>query len=126
MPITIITVGISLIHSGIFSMSSMMPGCILTELAEEFLDAGACKHFLEREAREDRACGKDADRDQHPQRRLMRGLVMLLVVRLAEEGLEHQPPGIERGQPRRDHGHQEAVERQRIMRGVRGFDDRIL
>ena len=64
----------------------------LHRIAEEFLDAVAGEHFLEREAGQDRSGRKHADRDQHPERALMRGLVVLLVVRLAEEGLEDQTP----------------------------------
>ncbi len=73
-------------------MSSMMCGFIFSELAEEFLHAVAGEQFLEREARQHRSGREDADRNQHPQRAFMRGLIMLLVVRLAEEGLEDQPP----------------------------------
>jgi hypothetical protein len=52
----------------------------------------AGEQLLEREAGEDRTGGEDADRDQHPQRGLVRGFVMLLIVRLAMERLEDQPP----------------------------------
>ena len=65
-------------------MSSMICGCIFSELAEELLDAVAGEQFLERKARKDRSGGQNADRDQHPQRALMRRLVVLLVMRLAD------------------------------------------
>ena len=72
--------------------------------AEELLDAVMTgEQLLEREAGEDRTRRQNADRDQHPDRALMRGFVVLLVVRLAEEGLEDQTPGIERRQTGRHH-----------------------
>ena len=69
-------------------------------LAEEALDAVTGEDFLERQAGQDRADGEEAERDQHDHRAFVRVLPVLAVVRLAVEGLEDQPPGIERGQQR--------------------------
>lgn len=60
--------------------------------AEELLDAVTGEQLLEREAGNDGADREHADRDQHPDRSLVRGLVVMLVMRLAVEGLEDQAP----------------------------------
>src|ERR1700753_2956531 len=98
----------------------------LQGLAEEFIDTIAGEQLLERKAGQDRARRQDTDGYQHRQRSFMRGLVMLLVVRLAEEGLEDEAPGVKRGQASRDHRHQVTIERQRVVRYVGGLDDRVL
>ena len=98
----------------------------LERLAEELFHAMAREHFLEREAGQDGACGENADRHQHPHRRLVSGLVVMLVVRLAVERLEDQAPRIERGQAGGDHRHRETVEGERIVRDIGGLDDRVL
>jgi hypothetical protein len=66
----------------------------------------------------------------------MAGMCMIVVVMRvlcgslarAEKGHEHEAPGIERGEARRDQRHQEAVGGSARMDGSRigGFDDRIL
>ena len=54
-------------------------------------------------------------------------LVVVMVVRLAVEGHEDQPPGIERGQRRGDDRHDEAVARRRVpVTRVGRLDDRVL
>ena len=98
----------------------------LEGVAEEFLHAVAREQLLERKTRQQRSGGKNADGNEHPKRRLVGCFVVLLIVRLAVEGLEDQPPRIERGQARRDHGQQETVKREWIVRGVSRFDDGVL
>ena len=99
----------------------------LQPLAEELARRVAGEQRLERKAGEDRSGGQHADREQHPQRALMRGLVVLLIVRLAEEGLEDQAPGVERGQPGREDRHQEAIDTPTDCASRIGrFDDRVL
>ena len=56
------------------------------------LDAMTGKQFLEREAGQDRTHGEHAERDQHRVRAFMRGIVVMLVMRLAMESLEDQTP----------------------------------
>ena len=68
------------------------PRMHLHRVAKKFFHAVAGEQFLEREAGKDRSRRQNADRDQHPDRGFMRGLVMLLIVRFAMEGLEDQPP----------------------------------
>ncbi len=67
-------------------------GIHLQRLAEELLDAVTGEQLLERKAGKDRARRQHEQRNQHHQRALVRRLIVMLVVRLAEEGLEHQAP----------------------------------
>src|SRR5579871_3400305 len=87
----------------------------LQGLAEEFFDTMAGEQFPEGKTRGNRPDGKKADRNQHRQRRFMRGFIMLLIVRLTMEGLEDQAPRIKRGQRGRSHGCEKAKGRDGVM-----------
>src|ERR1700745_2389237 len=74
----------------------------------------------------DTAEGQKTERPQHGFRRLMRGLVVLAIMRLAMEGLEDQPPGIKRGQRGGEERHYKTVARHRTLADQRGPDDGVL
>src|SRR6478736_9454766 len=82
--------------------------------------------LLERKPREHRTGGKEAERNQHHHRTLMRLAPVLAVVRLAVERLEDQSPGIKRREQCRDDCANEAVKGHRILADEGSLDDRIL
>ena len=56
----------------------------------------------------------------------MRGFVVRLVMGVAVEGLEDEPPGIERGEAGGAKRHQEGIEGRRVLARISGFDDGVL
>ena len=99
---------------------------LLERLAEELLNLVAGEIFLEWPAREDRSGREHAERNENDERAFARRLVVAQIVRRAMEGLEDQPPGVERGQPRRDHGQREGIGREDVLAGERRLDDGVL
>ena len=112
-------------------------------LAPERLVAPADEEIAEGHAGESRADRQHCERNQHHQRRFMRGMIAVAVIpvtmtvmrarqarrpvaALAEESHEHEAPGIERGQSGRDVGAPERVHRAEAMRDEGGLDDRVL
>src|SRR5215470_16217849 len=82
--------------------------------------------LLERKPGEHRTSGKEAERNEHDHRALMRLAPVLAIVRLAMERLEDQSPGIERREQCRDDRANEAVERHRILADEGSLDDGVL
>ena len=76
----------------------------LERVAEESCTPWPAKYSLNGQPAKIEPIARTIERHQHHQRAFMRLLVVMLVVRLAVEGLEDQPPGIERGQQRGDDG----------------------
>ena len=124
-PISIISVGSNDTSAGTCSMSSriLLSGADEQRVLPEALDAAADEPVAERDAGDDRAERQHGERNQHHLRRFVRGVGVVAVVvggvvviapwpscasaarrrrgpvaALAEEGHEHQPPRIERGQ----------------------------
>ena len=95
--------------------------------APELLLSRADEEMEEQPAGQQRAERENDKRDAHGPGRLMGvGEHLFRLARLALEGEEHQPPGIERGQRRGDQGEHEGVVADPGMRGVSRLDDRIL
>ena len=84
------------------------------------------EQFSERVAGEDRAGGKEAERKDHDERALARGIVMVVVVWSAVERQKDQPPRIECGERRCDHRRSETIERDRVATHIGRLDDGIL
>src|SRR6516165_3422242 len=92
----------------------MVVGREFERATEKFPYVVADEQLGERVAGEDRASREKAERKHHHHRALARRVVMMVVVRAAVERHEDQPPGIERGQRRRDGGGPERIERHRV------------